>query len=234
MQQRVGHFSTACDNFGFTISTKKTKVMHQPAPQKTYEPPTITVKGETLEAVDKFTYLGSTLSRSVNIDTNSGTWTVYGHGQCMNVTQKSYKVPDPEVLPRTGLPSIYTLLKRAQVRWAGHLGRMPDRCLPKRLFCGELAKGKRSQGGQKKRYKDCLKASLKGTQALDRLRWRSKISKGAIFFEQNRLVEAQWKREIRKSKAASLPPAQGDHLCPVCGRAFRARTGLSSYMKHYT
>ena len=69
MQQSVDHFSTACDNSGFTISTKKTKVMHQPAPQKTYELPTITVKDETLEAVDKFPYLGSTLSRSVNVNT---------------------------------------------------------------------------------------------------------------------------------------------------------------------
>ena len=36
IQQCVNHFSRACDNFGFTISTKKTEVMHQPAPQKMY------------------------------------------------------------------------------------------------------------------------------------------------------------------------------------------------------
>ena len=29
MQQSVNHFSRACDNFGFTISTKKTEVMHR-------------------------------------------------------------------------------------------------------------------------------------------------------------------------------------------------------------
>ena len=55
MQQSVGRISTVCDNFGFTISTKKTKVMHQAAPQLTYEPLTITVNDETLEAVKKFT-----------------------------------------------------------------------------------------------------------------------------------------------------------------------------------
>ena len=41
---------------------------------------------------------------------------------------------------------------------------MPDERLPKRVFLvtyGELQEGKRSQGGQKKRYKDTLKASLK-------------------------------------------------------------------------
>ena len=38
---------------------------------------------------------------------------------------------------------------------------MPDEGLPKKVLNGELQVGKRSQGGQKKRYKDTLKASLK-------------------------------------------------------------------------
>ena len=37
---------------------------------------------------------------------------------------------------------------------------MPDERLPKKVFYGELQEDKRSQGGQKKRYKDTLKASL--------------------------------------------------------------------------
>ena len=39
--------------------------------------------------------------------------------------------------------------------------RMPDEGLPKKILYGELQVGKRSHGGQKKRYKDTLKASLK-------------------------------------------------------------------------
>ena len=38
---------------------------------------------------------------------------------------------------------------------------MPDERLPKKILYGELQVGKRSHGGQKKRYKDTLKASLK-------------------------------------------------------------------------
>ena len=68
MQNTVDKFSAACDNFGLTISTTKTEVMHQPAPGKPYEEPTITDKGTKLKVVDKFTYLGSTLSRAVYID----------------------------------------------------------------------------------------------------------------------------------------------------------------------
>ena len=68
MQLEMDGFSTACDNFGFTISTKKTEMMYQPAPGNPYQEPNITVKGQRLQAVENFTYLGSTLSRSANID----------------------------------------------------------------------------------------------------------------------------------------------------------------------
>ena len=55
-----------------------------------------------------------------------------------------------------------TLLKLvAQLRWTGHVTRMPDERLPKKILYGELQVGKRSHGCQKKRYKDTLKASLK-------------------------------------------------------------------------
>ena len=68
MQGAVDRMSKACDNFQLTISTKKTEVVHQPAPEKPYSEPTITVNGKKLQVVDKFTYLGSTLSRAVHID----------------------------------------------------------------------------------------------------------------------------------------------------------------------
>ena len=61
-------WSKACDNFQLTISTKKTEIVHQPAPGKPYSEPTITVNGQKLQAVDKFTYLGRTLFRAVHID----------------------------------------------------------------------------------------------------------------------------------------------------------------------
>ena len=68
MQQCVNHCTTACDNFGFTFSTKKTEVMHQPAMRTMYHEPHIFVNDEPLKATDSFTYLGSTLSREANID----------------------------------------------------------------------------------------------------------------------------------------------------------------------
>jgi hypothetical protein len=68
MQHIMDKFSAACRNFGLTISTKKTEVQHQPALGKPYTKPSIRVAGEELKAVDRSTYLGSTLSKVVNVD----------------------------------------------------------------------------------------------------------------------------------------------------------------------
>ena len=59
MQESMDLFAKACDDFGLTISTKKTEVMHQPAPG---------TPGQRLAVADKFIYLGSILLCSVNID----------------------------------------------------------------------------------------------------------------------------------------------------------------------
>ena len=47
MQHSIDKFAKACNNFGLTISTKKTEVMHQPAPGKTYTEPYITIWAAT-------------------------------------------------------------------------------------------------------------------------------------------------------------------------------------------
>ena len=101
------------------------------------------------------------------------TWTVYQrhakrldhfHTSCLRELLKikwQDRIPDTEVLKRAGIQSVHTLLKLAQLRWTGHVTRMPDERLPKKILYGELQVGKHSHGGQKKRYKDTLKASLR-------------------------------------------------------------------------
>ena len=179
------------------------------------------------------------------------TWTVYQrhaiklnhfHTTCLrkllNIKWQD-KVPDTEVLRRADALSIYTTLMKSQIRWAGHVVRMPDHRLPKHLFYGELHQGKRTQGGQRKRYKDTLKASLKAfginpdtweEAATDRPGWRSLTHKGAAFCEKNRTQLAEEKRRARKQRASTNDP--GENLpCPKCNRTFRARIGLTSHLR---
>ena len=47
---------------------KKGGVMHQPTPKKPYVESNITIKGQRPKVVEKFTYLGSTLSKSIVLD----------------------------------------------------------------------------------------------------------------------------------------------------------------------
>ena len=101
------------------------------------------------------------------------TWTVYArhakklnsfHMRClrsiMRIRQED-RVPDTEVLERANAESVFSLLKRAQLRWAGHVYRMEDSRIPKQLLYGELASGTRKRGRPKLRFKDTLKASMK-------------------------------------------------------------------------
>ena len=65
IQTAMDQVSQSCDNYDLT---RKTEVVHQPAPGKPYNEPTITVNGQKQKVIDKFTYLGSTISRTVHID----------------------------------------------------------------------------------------------------------------------------------------------------------------------
>ena len=254
------------------------------------------MNGQKLQVIDKFTYLGSTPSRAVNIDdevtartakasvafgslrTNvweqngirldpklkdykavvlptllyaCETWTVYQHHakklnhfhlSCLRKLLKirwQDKRPDTEVLKKANMQSVHTLLKLAQLRWTGHVTRMPDEWLPKKVLYGELQEGKCSQGGQKKCYKDTLKASLKDFNipnesweraAQDRTKWRCLINKGASEFEANRICEAERKRKERKARAKG-PSSDSEFTCSICNQQFRAKIGLYSHQQ---
>lgn len=105
---------------------------------------------------------------------------------------------------------------------------------------GELHHGKRSHGGQKKRFKDTLKASLKSCNidpenwesiAGDRSAWRRRVRDGATAYVQKRLRYAAEKRLLRKSKAGiSSSPGRQSDLCLHCNRQFRARIGLIGHL----
>ena len=99
------------------------------------------------------------------------------------------------------MQSVHTLLKLAQLRWTGHVARMPDERLPKKILYGELQVGKRSDGGQKKRYKDTLKASLKDfnipTELWERLH---RIEQSGEASEEGVLVSTKQKESAKPSR----------------------------------
>nr|VZI46419.1 unnamed protein product [Spirometra erinaceieuropaei] len=182
------------------------------------------------------------------------TWTVYAkqarrlnhfHLSCLRRILRlkwQDRIPDTEVLERTGILSIYAILKQLQLRWSGHLVSMDDERLPKRLFHGDVATGSRRHRGPIRRYKDTLKSSLKCLQinltnweelALDRPTWRRTVKTGGAIYEANRIAAAKAKREARKSQLRPVSNAAAQPLptCPRCQRTFRARIGLVGHLR---
>ena len=60
---------------------------------------------------------------------------------------------DPAQVIDYSLDGIEAMLKRAQLRWVGHVQRMNDNRLPKQILYSELSSGVRNKGGQRKRYR---------------------------------------------------------------------------------
>ena len=94
----------------------------------------------------------------------SETWTLYKHQfkilegfhqrclrQILRIKWQSH-VSDTEVLGKTGLPSIQSMVMKSCLRWVGHIVRMDDSCLSRQLFYGEMWEGKRSALKLKKRF----------------------------------------------------------------------------------
>ena len=182
------------------------------------------------------------------------TWTVYKrhakkldhfHLSCLRKILKirgQDKIPDTEVLKKAKMQSVHTLLKLAQLRWTGHVTRMPDERLPKKFSMDNCKKESAHKVAKKKRYKDTLKASLKDFNiptesweqaAQDLTKWHCLINKGASKFEAKGICEAERKRKERKARAKGPPSdsEQSEFACSICNRQFRAKIGLYSHQR---
>ncbi|XP_069160811.1 uncharacterized protein [Procambarus clarkii] len=109
----------------------------------------------------------------------------------LDITWKDH-VTNTTVLERTGIPSMFTLLKQRRMRWLGHVTCMEVGSIPKDPLYGQLATGKSPTGRPQLRFKDARKRDLKQLNidintweavAADRSAWRCKVQKGFQQFE---------------------------------------------------
>ncbi|VDL93069.1 unnamed protein product [Schistocephalus solidus] len=199
------------------------------------------VKGTQIKNVETFAYLGSTLSSKTRIEeevaqriskaSQAFGWlqaSMWNHLDCLlepnqEAESLQYQLPpqntEGEMARQDlghGIVCIHAMLRQVQLRWSGHLVRMDNERLAKQLFYGHVATAACRYGGQKLRYKDILKKSLKQLQinpvtwedlTQDRPAWKRSTKTGAVIPEANRITAAKAKSRLASGKhLGSSPP----------------------------
>jgi len=146
------------------------------------------------------------------------------------------KCTNNSVYQQTKIPSLESLIIKNRVCWSGHVVRMKGHRLPEQILYGELQIGKRLQGGQRKRFKDCLEDSMKRSHirtetwvwnAARKTRWMSMVHKGMQIFEEERMQHRDKLRAGRKIGSTDTP--SDDLKCFRCDRICRPLIGLRSH-----
>ena len=146
------------------------------------------------------------------------------------------------MLEKALCPSLESMITTAQLCWVGHLMRMDDSRLPKRLFYAELARSKHPQHKPRKRYKDGLKSNLKDADidvntweatAVDHGAWWELVKTGCGPLHVKRLECAKLKRALRKGNLENLPCDHANWICEMCGHALLSRVGYVNHMKSH-
>ena len=136
------------------------------------------------------------------------------------------KISNIQVLDMTQSTGLHCWIMRSQLRWVGHVIRLPPFRLPQQILYSELKQGKCTRGAPRKRFEDTLKANLKVCEidpehleeaALDRNLWHRMIKTGVALYEKERKESIERIRELKKSGVINHP-AVSNHICVHCGR----------------
>jgi len=109
---------------------------------------------------------------------------------------------------------------------------------PEADIFGQLASGKRLQGGPFRRYKDTLKLNLKqcgisvdslSSAALNRTAWRSQCHEATDDIEEARVAALEHKRAVRKGSVSSHNT--GAWACDRCKKICQSRIGLYAHQR---
>ena len=136
-------------------------------------------------------------------------------------------VPDTEVLTRAGIPSINTLLQKAQMRWAGYVTRMPDdrlpnsSCMVRSAPANDQLVGKRNASMIRKPSQDLTSMSSTG-KPVPRI-----DSCGAEPGQLKKTGSRRLRKSVLLARKARLysttsTSAGPTYTCPECGRVLQA------------
>ena len=143
--------------------------------------------------------------------------------------QRTGRITSAEVRRRFGVEEMLEdVIAAKRLRWAGHVARMEDCRLPKRLMFGWLPQ-KRPAHGTKQRWRDRVRKDLKQFrieesswyhEAQDRDQWRAVCKEGLTTCTEERQKERMNSCGPLTVASASIPAAPL-LVYPICSRSFR-------------
>ena len=143
--------------------------------------------------------------------------------------------------------TISSFLTQRHLRFLGHLSRIPNERLLKHLHVSAPVGGKRSAGGQKRRWNDVVSSELKQSnlsdtwreQAQERDSWRNSIKHSVeVLNKQAEDTEKSHKDEKKRRREQRLIDSENTLHCSHPGCSFQAlnKAGLSNHQRqrHFT
>ena len=125
------------------------------------------------------------------------------------------KLRNTQLRCKSKIERVDVMIQRRRLQWLGHLERMENSRLQKKLMVSKIAEGSRSQGGQKKRWHDLIYTDLKKlniidtwkTEARNRNDWRKNIK--SLSQKTNKEAERneQSKKDLKKIFLMFTPKA---------------------------
>ena len=117
---------------------------------------------------------------------------------------------------------------------------MDEEKLPRQLLCGQLYRGTRPPGGQRKRYKDHCKNILKQcnvnpaaleTLTADRVLWRYNTKQCRHTIMGLKSIKRAKNRTKRLERALGRTINGPHHICDICGKVCMSHIGLHSHVR---
>ena len=138
------------------------------------------------------------------------------------------------------MQSVQTLLKLAQLRWTGHVTRMPDICQRKcsmenYKWANAPMVFRRSDIKTPSKPPARISTFQQYGNKLHRTKQSGEASSEEVLvnIQQKRISEVEQKGAQRKARAKASPTELScyDLGCSICNRQFRARIGLISHLR---
>ena len=151
------------------------------------------------------------------------------------------KIPDTEVLKRSELTYMETMIMQKRLRWLGHVARMDDRRIPKAILYSEARDGSRKLGRPLLRYSDNCRHNIKLLDmivdiweecALQHSLSKEKVTKEAKRYEQAPMQRKEATRQKRIQLLASCDVNDDNaFIFEHCNKRCRSRIGLFSHVR---